>query len=70
MSNKLRKDYFFDEPNKIIYWAENFPENTNMEYLGASDNPKHVIAAASFMQQGKFKGRHLTGLKVREYTEK
>ena len=54
--------YSYDDRNLIVYYSDEFPEDSNLVYLGTSDNPKPAMAAAVFLKDGKIK----SGFRLRE----
>ena len=46
--------YLYDDATRIIYHAEELPEQwDSLIMLGVSDNPKPIMAAAVFLKDGK-----------------
>lgn len=54
--------YTYDDKNLIIFHSLEYPSNSNLIYLGTSDNPSPMMAAAVFLKDGKIS----EGFRVRE----
>lgn len=64
--NTPNKYYFYNDATKIVWHAEFMPEDRNdLIYIGTSDNPNVVMAAAYFMRDMV----DPTGYKVQELVE-
>lgn len=59
----MERYYFYDDRNLIIYYSEIFLTDSNLIYLGTSDNSIPLMAAAAFTHSNNIK----SGYKVFEY---
>jgi hypothetical protein len=64
MNKKIRREYFFDDKTKTIYYAIEGTLDIGFAFMGTSDNPNPKMAAAVFARKGKV----LTGCKIKEYS--
>lgn len=65
MADENNRVYFYQEATKTIFFSTDWPKlDSDLHYLGVSNNKNRKMAAGIFMK--RWKGH--TGCKIREYT--